>query len=99
MLALREPSEGGWPGTMARSSWLLEDADGSWTGEEHLFTDDATGGHGMIALTGHDAYDGLSAVLRVYTEDPDCTECLELSGYIFEAPLPPMPEPAEPSAE
>ena len=91
MLALREPSEGGWPGTMARSSWLLEDADGYWTGAEHLFADDATVGHGMIALTGHDAYDGLSAILRVYTE------CLELSGYIFEAPLPPMPEPAEPS--
>ena len=99
MLALREPSEGGWPGTMARSSWLLEDADGYWTGEEHLFTDEATVGHGMIALTGPDAYDGLSAILRVDAEDPDRTECLELSGYIFEAPLPPMPEPAEPSTE
>jgi len=90
---------GGWPGQVITGAVLLEEADGSWTGPQHALAAADGTGQGLLRLTGHGDYDGLSAVLLLATDDPDCVGCLEAEGFIYRSPLTPMPDPLEPSVE
>ena len=80
--------------------WLLEDADGYWTGpwtgwcsfEDHC--------HGVATITGHGAYEGLCAVITErQSRDASAMVDKVLEGGIFRGDMPPVPEPLEPSAE
>ena len=79
-----------------RGTTLLQGTDGYWTGESWGFCDADGDCFGLTALTGHDAYDGLFAVLReVPLEDPDARGIIGYEGIIFEGEMPPMPGPVE----
>jgi hypothetical protein len=83
---------GEWPGQVIRGAIRLEGPDGSWSGTQDALALADGSGVGMVLLSGEEAYDGLSAVLLLRTDDPDCVECLEAEGFIYEAALTPLPE-------
>ena len=93
-----EPTDDSWRGQVIRAATLLEDPDGYWTGSSVQFADEAEAGFGLELLTGHGAYEGLSAILKWTTDDPDCIECLTASGYIYEREMVEAPEPLEPAS-
>lgn len=72
----------------------IEDDEGSWTGggPGYRGPEDA-GYHFQSTLTGHGAYEGLTALLtgdQAYYGAP-----FEIEGVVIEGPLPPLPEPAD----
>ena len=83
---------GEWPGQVIRGRLLLEGPDGSWTGTQDAVALSDETGLGMVLLSGQGAYDGLSAVLVLRTDDPDCVECLQAEGFIHEGALTPLPD-------
>lgn len=99
VINLAESADDSWRGQVMHAALLLEDIDGHWTGMETSFANEDELGYAIGELTGHGAYEGLSAVLRWTTDDPDCITCLVAEGYIYERELPPMPAPLAPAAE
>jgi hypothetical protein len=85
-------ASGEWPGQVIRGLIRLEGPDGSWTGTQDALALADGSGVGMVLLSGQEAYEGLSAVLLLRTDDPDCVECLEAEGFIYESGLTPLPE-------
>jgi len=83
---------------------LLEGPDGYWSGEFTTYCDAEGACHGMSAVTGHGAYEGLFAIFRDSSPalDPDASSVAMVEtvfeGLIFEGERPPMPDPIEPSA-
>jgi hypothetical protein len=72
----------------------IEDDEGSWSGggPGYRGPEDA-GYHFQSTLTGHGAYEGLTAILtgdQAYYGAP-----FEIEGVVIEGPLPPFPEPAD----
>ena len=68
---------------------LLEDPDGHWSGTWEAFIGEGPRVHGLLRLTGSDAYDGLIAVL--HGSDEQCFGCMDYDGIIVEGSMPPMP--------
>lgn len=80
--------------------WLLEDADGYWTGPETSWCDDQDHCRGVLTLTGYGAHEGLYAVLSLQPqENEDGTITQTMEGAIFAGDMPPMPDLLEPPAE
>ena len=54
----------------------------------------------MNTITGHEAYEGLYAVIRAFDtiEGPEFGDWV-FEGFILEGEMPPMPEPVEPASE
>ncbi len=79
---------------------LLEGPEGYWTGEFRVFCDADFECNGMNTLTGHGAYEGLSAMIRAFDdiEGPEFGDWV-FEGLILEGELPPIPEALEPPAE
>ncbi len=77
---------------------LLEGLEGYWTGEFTAYCDPGSDCHGMNTITGHGAYQGLTAVLRGYYADGPGSDWV-FDGVIYEGETLPMPEALEPTAE
>jgi hypothetical protein len=78
----------------------LQGPDGYWTGGGSGFCDMDGDCFGLTTVTGHEAYDGLFAVIHeVPLEDPDARGIVGYEGLIFEGEMPPMPDPVELPAE
>jgi hypothetical protein len=84
-------ASGEWPGQVIRGLIRLQGADGSWTGTQDALALADGSGLGLVLLSGQEGYEGLSAVLFLRTDDPDCVECLQAEGYIYEGVLTPLP--------
>ncbi len=78
---------------------LLEGPDGYWTGTNTYFCDHGDTCHGMTHLTGHEAYEGLSALIASAAVPGAAGQEWESEGLIFEGEMPPFPEPLEPAAD
>jgi hypothetical protein len=78
---------------------LLEGPDGYWTGTNTYFCDNGDICHGMTHLTGHEAYEGLSALIASASVPGAEGQEWESEGLIFEGEMPPFPEPLKPVAE
>jgi hypothetical protein len=82
------------------NTWLLEDADGSWTGPWIGWCDEAWLCYGTVTLTGHGAYEGFHAVLTERPqEEADGAVTKVLEGAILAGEMTPIPEPLEPTTE
>jgi len=79
---------------------LLEGPEGYWTGEFIVVCDAASGCTGVNTITGHEAYEGLFAVMRAFDdiEGPVFGDWV-FEGLIFEGEMPPMPEALEPATD
>lgn len=86
-------------GLAIRSTWLLEGADGYWAGPWTGFCDPDDRCWGTVVLTGHGAYEGLSAVLVERPPDEGFGAKSMFEGGIYVGEMPAQPEPLEPSAE
>ena len=77
-----------------RGSLRIENADGAWDGIVSIA--DRPGVYG-VWLVGEEAYEGLTAFLyaiSVSTEEGERAMDWEVEGWLFEAELPPLPEPS-----
>lgn len=80
-------------------TYRLDGPAGAWIGTGRAFGLE----HGqepewLMLLTGVGAYEGLSAMLvrETVRTDPESMDSIVMKGTIFEADLPPMPNPVEP---
>jgi hypothetical protein len=96
--AYGNPTEGDVGAVAVASRWLLEDAEGSWSGPWMGWCDEQNHCRGLASLTGHGAYEGFYAVL---TEQPQEDENGRIrpvfEGAILAGAMPPVPEPLEPT--
>lgn len=77
----------------------LDGPDGYWTGSGHGVIG-SDGKQGYMVLTGGGGYAGLSALLDVSWTASDVDEdVIEFDGWLFESPLPSMPDPLEPPTD
>ena len=86
--------------TVFTAATILEGPDGYWTGSGTGFLDPDGVYRGAEVLSGHGAYDGLSAIITFTDLDeamPGTGDGAE--GFIFEGEMPPMPEPIDPAGE
>ena len=85
------------PGQLMYGELLLEGPKGYWSGPLRSYYDSESVRHGWTQLTGHGAYEEMTAVL-FSTTDRTCAECLAITGGIFDGPEPLVPKPLKPSA-
>ena len=87
------------------ASALLEDPVGAWTGTVYTLVEETTEPEThpqtkVAILSGEDGYEGLSAMLTAYYEEPPASgEWPDWEGYILDGEMPPVPDPVESRAE
>lgn len=88
-------------GVAVSNAVLFEGPDGYWMGTATTFCDHEDNCRGMTLLTGHEAYEGLTALIAGGSEagGPGSLPTWDSEGFIFEGEMPPFPEPLEPAAK
>jgi DNA-binding beta-propeller fold protein YncE len=84
-------------GAVVTGATLLEGAEGYWTGGFTAYCDPDSDCHGMNTITGHGAYEGLSAVFHGFWAAGPGSDWV-FDGVIYEGETLPMPEALEPTA-